>query len=88
MSLSPYVAAFVDELSRRGLRYNLHAFGTNVEASLEEIQALAAWVIDHLRTTGEQRIFIDIRITTRFDRDQDILEKIRAVQDRIGGSHD
>ena|ERR1700752_4871625 len=85
LSLSSYVAAFIEEVSRRGLKYNLHALGTNIEAGIDDISELSRWVIRHLQSQGEQRIFIDVRIATRFDRDQDISEKIKAVTDKMGG---
>jgi uncharacterized protein (TIGR00106 family) len=85
ISLSPYVAGFVNELSRRGIKHQLHAFGTNLECNLEELCSLASWVIDFLESQGESRVFLDMRVTARFDRDQDIEEKIRAVTDKLGG---
>lgn len=85
VSLSSYVASFVQELSTRGLKYQLHAFGTNLECNLEQLCSLASWVIEFLENQGESRVFLDMRVTARFDREQDIEEKIRAVTDKLGG---
>ena len=87
ISLSRYVAAFIRELDRRNITYNLHALGTNIEATLEEIADVAEWLIAYLRQEGEIRIFIDVRLTVRFDREQNIQEKILAVTHKLGATH-
>ena len=85
LSLSPFVAGFLRELTRRRVKHNLHAFGTNIECSLQQVCSLASWLIQFLKESGETRIFLDMRLTARFDRLQDIDEKMKAVTDKLGG---
>ncbi len=80
VSLSKYVAACERILQESGLRYELHANGTNVEGEWDDVMVAIKRCHETLHAMGVPRISTLVKIGTRTDREQCMDEKVRSVQ--------
>ncbi len=85
VSLSPYVAVCQRLLEASGLRYELHANGTNVEGEWDEVFDIIRRCHEALHEIGAPRISTTIRLGTRIDREQSMQEKVSSVREKLGG---
>jgi uncharacterized protein (TIGR00106 family) len=83
LSLSRYVAACGKVLEERGLNFQLHANGTNVEGEWEDVFAAIKQCHEVIHDMGAPRIFTTINVGTRIDREQSMAEKITSVQSKL-----
>lgn len=79
VSLSGYVAEAERILAQRGLHYELHANGTNVEGEWDEVMGAIRACHEALHAMGAPRIHTDIRLGTRSDRAQVMADKVASV---------
>lgn len=79
LSLSKYIAACVDILSKSGLTFELHANGTNVEGSWDETFKVIKACQSKVHEMGAKRIFTTIQVGTRTDKKQTMHEKKPSV---------
>lgn len=86
VSLSQYVAHCEQILSGSGLKYDLHANGTNVEGDWEIVFSTLKLCHDSLHTMGVPRIHSEIKVGTRIDRTQSMNEKVVSVQEKLKGT--
>jgi uncharacterized protein (TIGR00106 family) len=68
------------------VRFRMHAMGTSLEGSTADILA----VVEDLHAVpfeqGVQRVYTVLKLDERRDRpNQTLDEKVRAVEDRLGG---
>jgi uncharacterized protein (TIGR00106 family) len=68
------------------VRFRMHAMGTSLEGSTADILA----VVEELHAVpfeqGVQRVYTVLKLDERRDRpNQTLDEKVRAVEDRLGG---
>ncbi len=56
------VASAIEEIGRRGLRYQVEATGTSVEGALDEILAALRAIETRLRRDGVERALIELRL--------------------------
>jgi uncharacterized protein (TIGR00106 family) len=82
-SLSGYVAACEKILAASGLIYELHANGTNVEGEWEDVFRAIHACHETLHAMGVPRIHTDIKLGTRIDRSQSMVEKKASVKRKI-----
>lgn len=83
LSLSKYVAACVEILETLNINFKLHANGTNIEGSWDEVfEAIKACQIK-VHEMGVERIFTTISVGTRIDKEQKMESKVSSVQDKI-----
>jgi uncharacterized protein (TIGR00106 family) len=80
LSLSKYVAACERILQERGLTYQLHANGTNVEGEWDEVFAAVKQCHEVLHGMGVLRISTVIKVGTRTDKAQTMEDKVASVQ--------
>jgi uncharacterized protein (TIGR00106 family) len=86
-SASEYIAEIQRRLARQQrVRFRMHAMGTSLEGSTEDILA----VVGELHTVpfdqGVPRVYTVLKLDERRDRpDQTLDDKIRSVEDRLGG---
>ncbi len=80
VSLSKYVAACEQVLSKAGLKTQLHAYGTNIEGEWDDVMAAVKRCHETLHEMGVPRISSTIRLGTRTDRVQTMEDKVRSVQ--------
>ena len=83
VSLSPYVAACEKILSEAGLKTQLHANGTNVEGEWDAVMAAIRACHERLHAMGVPRIHTDIKLGTRTDREQHMVDKIASVKEKL-----
>lgn len=83
ISLSQYIAKCEQLLNESGLKYELHANGTNVEGDWEAVFAALARCHESLHAMGVPRIHSEIKAGTRVDRAQSMDDKLASVQAKL-----
>lgn len=83
LSLSPYVAACERVLKEAGLKYELHANGTNVEGDWEAVFTAIRRCHETLHAMGVPRIHTVIKVGTRTDKPQRMADKVASVQEKL-----
>ena len=83
VSLSDYVAACGKVLEERGLNFQLHANGTNVEGEWEDVFAAIKRCHEVIHDMGAPRIFTTIKVGTRIDREQSMADKVASVKSKL-----
>jgi uncharacterized protein (TIGR00106 family) len=85
VSLSTYVAACERVLEVAGLENRLHANGTNIEGEWDEVFAAIKRCHEAVHEMGAPRITATIKLGTRTDRSQSMDDKVRSVEEKLGG---
>ena len=85
VSLSEYIAACERVLHESGLTYELHANGTNVEGEWEDVFTAIRACHEKLHALGVPRIHTDIKLGTRTDRLQTMVDKVTSVRRKLNG---
>lgn len=88
VSVSKYVAACERVLSGAGLKTRLHAYGTNVEGEWDAVFAAVKRCHEVVHDLGAPRVSSSLRVGTRTDRAQTMEDKVRSVEDQLGGGRD
>ena len=83
VSVSEYVAACEKIFQEAGLKSFLHAYGTNIEGEWDDIMAALKRCHEKVHQMGAPRISTSIRMGTRTDREQSIIDKIRSVEQKL-----
>lgn len=83
VSLSSYIALCEQILKDHGLTYELHANGTNVEGEWEEVLDAIHHCHEKLHQSGVPRIHTEIKLGTRIDRPQRMMDKLASVMQKI-----
>jgi uncharacterized protein (TIGR00106 family) len=87
VSASGYIAEIQRRLARQHrVRYNMHAMGTSLEGSTEDILRLVGELHALPFEQGIPRVYTVLKLDERRDRPEQTLEdKVRSVEDRLGG---
>jgi uncharacterized protein (TIGR00106 family) len=87
ISASGYIAEIQRRLARQHrVRYNMHAMGTSLEGSTEDILRLVSELHALPFEQGIPRVYTVLKLDERRDRPEQTLEdKVRSVEDRLGG---
>jgi uncharacterized protein (TIGR00106 family) len=83
LSVSKYIAACEQIIEEAGLRSNLHAYGTNIEGEWDEVLAAVKKCHQKLHDMGVPRITSSMKIGTRIDKEQSMLDKIESVRNKL-----
>jgi uncharacterized protein (TIGR00106 family) len=83
VSVSRYIAACEKILQEAGLKFHLHAYGTNIEGEWDEVFAAVKRCHEIIHGMGAPRISSTLKFGTRTDRDQTMEEKMKSVQDKM-----
>jgi uncharacterized protein (TIGR00106 family) len=83
VSVSKYVAACHEVLQESGLAHRLHAYGTNVEGEWNDVFAMIRKCHDVVHGMGAPRVSTVIKVGTRTDKDQSMLDKIESVERKM-----
>lgn len=83
LSLSPYVAECEKIFKEAGLTTMLHANGTNIEGEWDDVFAAIKKCHERLHEMGVPRISSNMRIGTRVDKAQSMIDKIKSVQEKM-----
>ncbi len=86
-SASDYIAEIQRRLRHQErVRYRMHAMGTSLEGTTEDILAVVAELHAVPFEQGVPRVYTVLKLDERRDRPAQTLDdKIRAVEDRLGG---
>jgi len=83
LSLSPYVAECEKIFKEAGLTTMLHANGTNIEGEWDKVFEAIKKCHERLHQMGVPRISTNVRIGTRIDKDQSMMDKIKSVEEKM-----
>jgi uncharacterized protein (TIGR00106 family) len=84
----PSAGEYIAEIQRRlaaqdRVRYELHAMGTDLEGSTEDILALVADLHRVPFELGLPRVYTVLKLDERRDKEQSLADKVRSVEDRL-----
>jgi uncharacterized protein (TIGR00106 family) len=87
LSASEYIAEIQRRLAKQErVRYRMHAMGTSLEGSTEDILAVVGELHAVPFEQGVPRVYTVLKLDERRDRpDQTLEDKVRSVEDRLGG---
>jgi uncharacterized protein (TIGR00106 family) len=87
VSTSDYIAEIQRRLGRQDrVHYRMHAMGTSREGSVADILAVVAELHAVPFEQGAPRVYTVLKLDERHDRPSQTLDdKVRAVEDRLGG---
>lgn len=83
VSVSKYVVACHEILTKAGLKTGLHAYGTNIEGDWDVVMAAVKECHEHIHSMGAPRITTTIKLGTRTDRDQTMNDKVDSVKTKL-----
>jgi uncharacterized protein (TIGR00106 family) len=83
ISLSKYVAACEKVLQEAGLETRLHAYGTNIEGDWDAVVAAVKRCHEVVHEMGAPRVSTVLKIGTRTDRDQKMMDKVKSVEEKM-----
>jgi uncharacterized protein (TIGR00106 family) len=86
-STTEYIAEIQRRLRRQDrVRYRMHAMGTSLEGTAADILAVVAELHAVPFEQGVPRVYTVLKLDERRDRPgQTLDDKVRAVEDRLGG---
>ncbi len=86
-SAGEYIAAIQRRLAQQErVRYRMHAMGTSLEGSVDEILAVVAELHALPFELGVSRVYTVLKLDERRDKpDQTLEDKVRSVERRLGG---
>ena len=82
-SFGEYIAECHRILRARGLSFQLHAYGTNIEGEWDEVMAAIKDCHERLHAMGVPRIHTQLKVGSRTDRSQSLQDKIDSVQQHL-----
>lgn len=85
-SLSKYVAACQRIFDEAGLNKHLHAYGTNIEGEWDTALNAIKRCHEELHEMGAPRISTTIRLATRIDKDEKMLDRVASVEAKLANS--
>lgn len=85
VSVSKYVARCQQILEDAGLEIRLHAYGTNIEGEYDQVFAAIRRCHEEIHEAGAPRISTTIKLGTRVDRVQTMVDKLKSVEDKLSG---
>ena len=83
VSVSPQIAVCQRVIEASGLEHNMHAYGTNIEGPWDEVMAVVKRCHEVVHEMGAPRITTTIKLGTRTDRAQSMVDKVTSVRDKL-----
>jgi uncharacterized protein (TIGR00106 family) len=83
VSVSEYIVACHEVLKKRGLKTQLHAYGTNIEGDWDDVMIAVKECHERVHGMGAPRITTTIKMGTRVDRQQSMDDKVSSVMDKL-----
>jgi uncharacterized protein (TIGR00106 family) len=86
LSASEYIAEIQRRLRKQErVRFQMHAMGTSLEGTTEDILAVVGELHSVPFEQGVQRVYTVLKLDERRDRpNQSLEDKVRSVEDRLG----
>jgi uncharacterized protein (TIGR00106 family) len=66
------------------VRFQMHAMGTSLEGSVEDILAVVGELHAVPFESGIPRVYTVLKLDERRDREQTLEDKVRSVEERLG----
>jgi uncharacterized protein (TIGR00106 family) len=87
LSASEYIAEIQRRLRKQQrVRFHMHAMGTSLEGTTEDILAVVGELHSVPFEKGVQRVYTVLKLDERRDRPRQTLrDKVRSVEERLGG---
>jgi len=87
LSAGEYIAEIQRRLRKQDrVRFQMHAMGTSLEGTTEDILAVVGALHSVPFEQGVQRVYTVLKLDERRDRPRQTLEeKVRSVEHRLGG---
>ena len=87
VSASEYIAEIRRRLAAQDrVKYRMHAMGTELEGSTQDILAVVGWLHETPFDMGVPRVYTVLKLDERRDKpDQTLDEKVRSVGERLSG---
>ena len=85
VSLSEYIAECQRILEKSGLTFEMHAYGTNIEGEWDDVFATVKECHRRVHEMGAPRITTTLKVGTRIDGPQSMVEKLQSVTDKLAG---
>lgn len=85
VSVSNHVAACQRVIRASGLSHRMHAYGTNIEGSWDDVMAVVKRCHEEVHAMGAPRITTTLKLGTRTDRDQTMKDKVDSVDTLLNG---
>jgi uncharacterized protein (TIGR00106 family) len=84
----PSASAYIAEIQRRlaaqdRVRFEMHAMGTELEGSTEDILAIVGELHRVPFEMGLPRVYSVLKLDERRDKEQTLEDKVRSVEDRL-----
>ena len=84
----PSAGEYIAEIQRRlaaqdRVRYELHAMGTDLEGSTEDILAVVGELHAVPFEQGVPRVYTVLKLDERRDKEQSLADKVRSVEERL-----
>lgn len=83
VSVSKYVVACHEILTKAGLKTELHAYGTNIEGEWDRVMDAVKKCHETIHGMGAPRITTTIKLGTRTDRSQTMSDKVESVKNQM-----
>lgn len=83
LSVSAQVAVCEKILKKYKLKTHLHAYGTNIEGDWDEVFAAIKECHETLHVQGVPRISSSIKVGTRTDKAQSMVDKVKSVEAKL-----
>ena len=81
LSASPYIAEIQKRLAAQDrVRYRLHAMGTSLEGSTDEVLALVRELHEVPFGMGIERVYTVLKLDDRRDKEQTLEDKVTSVE--------
>ena len=85
----PSAGEYIAEIQRRlaaqdKVGYDLHAMGTELEGSTEDILEVVAELHRVPFELGLPRVYTVLKLDERHDKEQSLADKVRSVEERLG----
>ena len=81
LSASPYIAEIQRRLAAQDrVRYRLHAMGTSLEGSTDDVLAVVRELHEAPFDMGIERVYTVLKLDDRRDREQSLEEKVQSVE--------
>jgi len=85
VSVSTYVAKCQQVIEEAGLKFSLHAYGTNIEGEYDAVFATIRRCHEEIHAMGAPRITTTIKLGSRTDRTQTMQDKLDSVRNKQAG---
>ena len=83
-SAGEYIAEIQRRLAAQNkVRYELHAMGTNLEGTTQDILEIVAELHRVPFEMGLQRVYTVLKLDDRRDKEQSLSDKVRSVESRL-----